>query len=160
MKKEHRYEILNEWTGNHGAGTSNYEKYSRNHELSVSHKVMKIPGSSDPNFRGDKGRYNPEELLVSSISACHMLWYLHLCSVNDVIVNSYIDYAEGIMIENEDSSGKFDRVYLKPSIVVASKAMIKRAIALHQAAHEMCFIANSCNFIIECHPKISVVKSA
>ncbi len=160
MEKQHKYEILNRWTGNLGLGTSSYGKYGREHQIIGTDKILEIPGSSDPSFRGDPKRYNPEELLVGSISACHMLWYLHLCSANGIVVNSYVDHAEGTMVETENGSGRFSSVHLKPHIVVASEEMIKKAIHLHEKAHKMCFIANSCNFRIECHPEISVNESA
>src|SRR5690554_5918855 len=105
--KAHNYEIKVEWTGNDGNGTINYKSYNRNHEISSEGKYDKINGSSDPSFLGDKTKYNPEDLFISSISACHMLWYLHLCSVNEIVVAEYIDNATGIMIELENGSGKF-----------------------------------------------------
>ncbi len=84
MGKSHRFSVTVEWTGNRGSGTANYRAYSRDHEIGWAGKPV-VPGSSDPAFRGDAGRYNPEELLIASLSACHMLWYLHLCAVNDVL---------------------------------------------------------------------------
>jgi len=159
MTRQHSYKVMNRWTGNQGSGTSNYAKYSRDHELGALNKLLRIPGSSDPSFRGDPAKYNPEELLVASISACHMLWYLHFCSTNGIVVHSYVDNAEGLMIENHDGSGQFESVLLKPQIVVTSITMTENAKTLHKKAHQMCFIANSCNFSIECHPKISVVAS-
>ena len=45
-----------------------------------------IAGSADPAFRGDRTRYNPEDLLVASLAACHMLWYLHLAADAGVVV--------------------------------------------------------------------------
>src|SRR5579862_3381019 len=101
MMKTHNYETRVTWTGNSGSGTSNYRAYSRNHEISVANKPA-IAGSSDPAFRGDPSRHNPEELLVASVSACHMLWYLHLCAVNHVSVVDYRDAALGVMCENAD----------------------------------------------------------
>ena len=83
--KHHTYEVGIEWTGNDGQGTKTYTAYRRNHTIVAAGKPS-IPGSSDPNFRGDPTRYNPEELLVASLSACHMLWYLHLCAINKVTV--------------------------------------------------------------------------
>ena len=97
--KKHQYNLRVEWTGNKGSGTFDYRSYSRNHRIIIPSKSSELLGSSDPNFRGDTSRYNPEELLLSSVSACHMLWYLHLCSDNDVIVHEYIDDAEGTMEE-------------------------------------------------------------
>jgi organic hydroperoxide reductase OsmC/OhrA len=92
----HAFAVSVEWTGNTGEGTSEYTSYQRSHEISAEGKPV-IPGSSDPAFRGDRSRYNPEELLVASLSACHMLWYLHLCADANLVVTSYVDHAEGTM---------------------------------------------------------------
>src|SRR3954469_19424294 len=94
--KEHHYSVKVNWTGNLGTGTSNYRAYNRNHEITAEGKPM-IPGSSDPAFRGDKSRYNPEEMLVASLSTCHMMWYLHFCSDAGIVVTDYHDNATGTM---------------------------------------------------------------
>ncbi len=144
----HTYNTQLHWTGNLGSGTSGYRAYSRNHEIEVDGKPL-LPGSSDPAFRGDPSRYNPEDLLVSSLSACHMLWFLHLCADAGIVVTAYSDRATGTMIETADGSGRFSEVTLHPQVTVAEAAMIERAQALHAAAHRMCFIANSCNFPVQ-----------
>jgi organic hydroperoxide reductase OsmC/OhrA len=156
--KEHYYEIKMTWTGNTGTGTSAYTAYERSHIYTGKGKSIEIPGSSDPAFRGDDTRYNPEELLVSSISSCHMLWYLHLCAENKIIVNSYMDDAKGVMTETENGSGKFSEVTLYPQVTVLEESMIAKAEVLHHRAHEMCFVANSCNFPIYCKPDIMAVS--
>lgn len=145
-QKEHHYNIHLKWTGNEGKGTKNYRAYSRNHLIMVDGKSAEILGSSDPSFRGDASRYNPEDLFVSSLSACHMLWFLHLCAVNKIVVVDYVDEASGIMVEEEDGSGKFKSVTLYPSVTVTEESMIEKANSLHHEANKMCFIANSCNF--------------
>jgi len=155
--KAHNYEIKVEWTGNDGNGTINYKSYNRNHEISSEGKYDKINGSSDPSFLGDKTKYNPEDLFISSISACHMLWYLHLCSVNEIVVAEYIDNATGIMIELENGSGKFTEVTLNPNVKITNPHLIDRANELHAEANKKCFIANSCNFKIEHKPNTVVV---
>lgn len=147
--KKHNYNLKIQWTGNEDNGTANYKAYNRNHTISVNGKYDVINGSSDPAFLGDKSRYNPEELFLSSISACHMLWYLHLCSIHDVIVIEYLDNATGIMQEDEDEGGKFIEVILHPEVKVAEIEMIDKANKLHAEANKKCFIANSCNFKIE-----------
>src|SRR6266496_952781 len=96
-QREHRYFVNVSWRGNLGAGTSNYSSYKRDHVISARDKP-EIAGSSDPAFLGDGSRYNPEELLVASLSACHMLWYLHLCSEAGIVISDYEDQAKGIMI--------------------------------------------------------------
>ena len=145
--KQHRYEILNTWTGNIGMGTHDYKSYERAYTISVEGKPD-LPGSADPTFRGDWQRYNPEELFLASISGCHMLWYLHLCAVEGVNVVAYTDAATGTMEEKKDGSGRFTEVILKPKVTVARAEMIPTAEALHSKANEMCFIANYCNFPI------------
>ncbi|MFZ6000839.1 MAG: OsmC family protein, partial [Bacteroidota bacterium] len=143
--KEHAYKATTTWTGNKGPGTLDYKSYERSHTLSVAGKPDLL-GSSDPLFRGDKTKHNPEDLLVSALSGCHMLWYLHLCAVNNVVVVDYVDHAEGIMVEHEDGSGEFTRVTLKPRVTVKDASMIEKANQLHKDAHRYCFIARSVNF--------------
>src|SRR6476659_5822051 len=105
--RKHQYQITNRWTGNLGTGTSDYRAYSRSHELSGAGKIAPISGSSDPLFRGERSRYNPEELLVASLSACHMLWALHYCADAGIVVLEYLDEASGEMVERPDGSGEF-----------------------------------------------------
>jgi len=151
--KQHSYQVQIEWTGNDGSGTKTYKGYRRDHTISCNGKPT-IPGSSDPDFRGDAARYNPEELLVAALSSCHMLWYLHLCAVNHVTVVEYRDRASGVLQENEDGSGSFVAVQLKPSVTTMAGDNRDKAIALHQEAHRYCFIAKSVNFPVEVVPEI------
>jgi organic hydroperoxide reductase OsmC/OhrA len=155
MTKTHRYGITVEWTGNTGTGTSAYRAYERRHEIAAPGKPS-IPGSADPAFRGDPARWNPEELLVASLSACHKLWYLHLCAVAGIVVTSYVDRAEGEMEETADGSGRFRRVVLKPAVTLAPGMDAALAQALHAEAHAKCFIANSVNFPVAHEPDVRV----
>jgi organic hydroperoxide reductase OsmC/OhrA len=156
MAHVHRYKISVEWTGNTGTGTSGYKAYERRHEISAGDTKPRIPGSSDPGFRGDPARWNPEELLVASLSACHKLWYLHLCATAGVVVTSYVDHAEGEMEETTDGSGRFRRVVLRPVVTITPVSDRAKARELHAAAHAKCFIANSMNFPVEHEPEIHV----
>jgi organic hydroperoxide reductase OsmC/OhrA len=151
MSRTHTYEVRIRWTGNRGSRTSGYRDYGRDHIIEAGTK-QPIEGSSDPAFRGDAQRYNPEELLVASVSACHMLWYLHLCVAAGVKVVDYQDDPLGTMVENPDNSGRFTGVLLRPRIALSAGADRERATALHAEAHRACFIANSVNFPIECKP--------
>jgi organic hydroperoxide reductase OsmC/OhrA len=141
MNKEHNYKAKITWTGNKGTGTENYKTYERGHIIEIDGKTT-IAGSSDPAFRGNAAEHNPEDLLLSSLSACHMLWYLHFCSVAGVVVTKYVDNATGIMIETPNGSGKFTEVTLNPIVTVSSENMIEKANELHKKANEFCFIAN------------------
>ncbi len=155
MSKIHRYHATIAWTGNRGTGTNHYSAYSRDHEIHCPGKPV-IAMSSDPAFRGDPNRYNPEELLVASISSCHMLWYLHLCAKAGVTVIAYEDSAEGRMEESANGSGRFTEVVLHPTITIAVGADAVLAEGLHVNAHEKCFIANSVNFPINYTARILV----
>ncbi len=152
---KHEYTTHIRWTGNLGAGTSDYRAYARNHEITAPKKAAPIAGSSDPHFRGDAAGYNPEDLLVASLSACHMLSYLHLCAINDIVVTAYEDEATGTMRENKDGSGEFLEVILRPRVIVTAASDRTLAIELHQEAGKLCFIARSVNFPVRHEPIIS-----
>ena len=150
MTREHRYEVAVRWTG----ATSSYNSYSRNHEISARGKPP-IPGSSDPAFRGDAARYNPEEMLVASLSTCHMLWYLHLCADAGVVVTTYEDSPYGLMREEPDGGGHFIEVVLRP-VVTLARGSEQNAARLHDRAHDLCFIARSVNFPVRHEPTIKM----
>jgi organic hydroperoxide reductase OsmC/OhrA len=149
----HTYDTVVTWTGNRGTGTSGYRDYGRDHEVAAEGRPT-IAGSSDPTFRGDPTRWNPEQLLVASLSQCHLLWYLHLCADAGVVVTDYVDHAHGTMAETGDG-GRFTEVVLRPQITVAEPAMVERAMSLHEAAHRACFIANSVNFPVRHEPNVN-----
>jgi len=156
MDRSHNYSLTIKWTGNRGTGTSDYRAYDRNHIIQSELKDD-IDGSSDPAFRGDKTRYNPEDLLVASLSSCHMLSYLHLCAVGGVVVTDYVDNASGRMVETHDGGGHFVEVTLKPVVTVKDTSMIAKANELHHKAGELCFIARSVNFPVN-HEPVAVAE--
>ena len=145
MHREHHYNAGITWTGNRGTGTSASTDYDRSHTISV-HGKPDILGSSDVAFRGDITKYNPEDMLVISLSVCHMLWYLHLCADAGVVVTAYHDQAVGAMTEVPGGGGHFTSVILHPHITLSDPSKAELADSLHAKAHEKCFIANSVNF--------------
>ena len=155
MAKILEYSANIDWLGNLGKGTETYTSYSRLYKISGENKE-EILASSAPEFRGDKTKYNPEELLIAALSSCHMLFYLHLCAVNKINVISYKDNASGKMEMNKKGGGKFIEATLKPEIVIKNKDKQELALKLHEEANELCFIANSCNFPIKHEPIILV----
>jgi len=156
MNGQHNYKLTVKWTGNTGTGTSGYAAYERNHSILVDNKV-EILASSDPAFRGDKTKHNPEDLLLASVSSCHMLWYLHLCAVAGIIVTDYTDNATGIMIETANGGGKFTEITLNPTITITDISMKEKANELHKKANDLCFVANSLNFPVY-HKPICKIK--
>jgi len=141
------------WTGNSGTGTTSYRSYERAHDISANGKPT-IAGSSDPTFRGDSARWNPEELLVASLSACHKLWYLGLCAQAGVVVTAYEDTAEGSMVEEASGAGHFVSVVLRPHVTISAASDEVKAMELHRQAHGMCFVARSVNFPVTNSPTI------
>ncbi len=156
--RAHRYETHLVWTGN--ADTSlPFQNHDRSYEIGAPGKSA-IFGSSDKIFRGNVHRWNPEDLLVASLSACHHLWYMGLCAAAGIVVLTYEDAAEGEMVEeNAGGAGQFVRVTLRPHITVAAGSDLKEALRLHEIAHENCFIARSVNFPVE-HDPIVVAGAA
>ena len=153
--KQHSYSTRIEWTGNLGEGTTGYRAYSRDHLISAAGRPP-LAGSSDPAFRGDASRWNPEDLLVGSLSSCHMLWYLHLCAQAKITVLAYHDDAEGMMVEYAGGGGRFTQAVLRPVATLAAGSDAALARALHEEAHRLCFIANSVNFPIAIEPTVIV----
>lgn len=151
--KKHHYDINLIWTGNRGDGTTTYKSYDRDYTVSVVDKPD-ILCSSDPAFLGDPKRYNPEEMLVASLSSCHMLWYLHLCAQNNIVVISYDDKASGVMAENVDGSGQFSEVVLSPVVSIRDAQNISKAVDLHHDVKKYCFIARSVNFVVKVVPEV------
>ena len=153
---EHSYHVRVQWTGNRGTGTSSYREYGREHIIGAAGKPD-IPGSSDAAFRGNAERWNPEDLLVASASACHKLWYLHLCADAGIAVQGYVDNAVGTMHDSAQR-GRFTRIVLHPHVLIRVGDDRERAVQLHHAAHARCYIANSVSFPIECEPVIEFAR--
>ena len=145
MHPNHNYKLTLKWTGNKGTGTSGYRAYDRNHEILIEGKTTLL-GSADPSFHGDKTVHNPEDLLLASLSACHMMSYLHVCVKAGIVVTNYVDNATGIMTVNKDGSGHFIEVTLNPIVTITDESQLAKANELHQEANKLCFIANSVNF--------------
>ncbi len=154
MSTKHQYKITNTWTGNPGEGTIDAASYERSHTISIEGKPDLICSSDTP-FRGEGNKHNPEDMMVAALSACHMLWYLHLCADAGVIVMNYVDHAEGTL-EVRENDGSFTEVVLKPIVTVKDISMVDKALAIHQEANRRCFIAGSVNFPVEHEAEVVV----
>jgi organic hydroperoxide reductase OsmC/OhrA len=157
MAHVHHFSAKLTWTGAAKGSTSSYESYSRDHLIEVPGKPP-LPGSADKVFRGDSSRHNPEELLVMSLSACHMLTYLAVAARAGVHVVAYSDAASGTM-QLQEGKMRFTEVGLRPQVVIAAGSDLAEAKRLHEQAHEHCFIANSVNFPISCDARVSVAET-
>jgi len=144
--KKHRYDVRTLWSADEAGPPKSLDSFSRAHRIEIAGKRA-IEASSDPSFRGDPALHNPEDLLVASLSSCHMLWYLVLCVARKVPILAYADEAYGIMAETP-RPGRFVEVVLRPKVTVAKGADLALAAKLHERAHAECFVANSVNFPI------------
>ena len=151
MAKQHEHSARVEWTGNRGDGTRTYRGYDRTWDIATPGKPV-IHCSNDPLLGGDPGLPNPEDLLIASLSACHMLWYLHLASVAGIVIHSYRDNPVGIGETSPNGAGRFLSATLRPHIVVEAGADLAEAEAIHHRVHEFCFIARSVNFPVRYVP--------
>jgi organic hydroperoxide reductase OsmC/OhrA len=143
MAHEHHFAARLVWTGAEHGPVRDYRSYSRDYRVEVEGKPP-LMGSSGPAFRGDAGKHNPEDLLVAALSACHMLSYLAVCARARIEVVGYEDQASGMMAI-KDGKMRFVEVTLAPHVTIAA-GDLEQARALHEKAHEDCFIANSVNF--------------
>ena len=150
----HQYVSNIVWTGNRGEGTSGYRAYDRTWDVALAGKPV-IHCSNDPLLGGDPGKMNPEDLLLSALSACHMLWYLHYAAVDGVVVMRYEDTPLGLGEVGAGGAGRFTSAVLRPRIVLRAGCDLAVAQAIHGRIHEVCFIARSVNFPVRCEPAFS-----
>lgn len=154
-RTSHRFALTVTWTGDRGSGTSDYRAYSRAHEVTAP-GLPPLPASADPAFRGETGRWNPEQLLVAALSQCHLLAYLHICAVGGVVVTGYVDNPVGVLARTSGGGGRFTEVVLRPLVTVAEADQVERAVALHREANRQCFVASSVNFPVRHEPVVVV----
>ena len=152
MDADHRFVASLEWTGNRGEGTTGYRAYGRDHVLRVAGKPD-ILGSAARVFHGDVDRWNPEEMLVAALAQCHLLSYLYVAVANGIVVESYVDSAEGLLVTTPDGGGHFREVILRP-VVTISAGDPEMATQIHADANRLCFIASSVNFPVRHEPTV------
>ena len=145
---KHPFKATVNWEINEGESTSNPRTFSRNHKVTIANKISDLSVSAAKPFRGDDALYNPEDLLLSALTSCHMMSYLYVCAQNNIEVVSYTDNAEGDLEVNASGSGSFKTVRLQPVVSIKDASQKELAKRLHTKANQLCFIANSCNFPI------------
>jgi organic hydroperoxide reductase OsmC/OhrA len=141
------------WTGNRGHGTANAAAYDRDHVVTAPGKPD-LSASSDPSFRGDPERWNPEELLVASLSSCHMLWFLAIAAKRGFCVDRYADSASGLLERNAERRFAMTVVTLRPAVTFSGAKLptADELDQLHHKAHEECYIANSVKTEVRVEP--------
>jgi organic hydroperoxide reductase OsmC/OhrA len=121
-----------------------YESYNRDHVL-IFEGGLRVAASSAPAYRGNPACVNPEEALVAALSSCHMLTFLAVAAKKQFVVDRYEDRAVGLLEKNQNGKLAVTRVRLRPQIVFAEPNVPspEQLAALHERAHQECFIANS-----------------
>ena len=152
MERDHRYAVRMVWQGDLGTGTSGYRDYSRVNEVTAEGKAHAIAGSSDRTFHGDRDRWIPEELLLASLSQCHMLSYLHVAVQHGIVVTAYEDDAVGTL-RQAGEGGAFVEAVLRPVVTIGAGDP-EVALRIHRDASEVCFIAASVRFPVRHEPTI------
>ncbi len=145
------------WDGNLGEGTASYTSYGRQYRVLVAGKPD-LMGTADPAFRGEADKHNPEDLFLTAIASCHMLFYLSLCARKGIRVLTYEDDVSGTMTVDARGGGRFEEITLHPRVTIADAEGFEGAVQLHDTAHELCFIANSCSVPIRHEPTVQVAE--
>ena len=151
---DHLFKVALNWMKKDNISSSLSRIYTKSHHISIEGKPD-LEVSAAKAFKGDPNLYNPEDLLLSSLTSCHMMSYLYCCMQYKIEVISYQDHSEATLQVNPDGSGKIVKVDLFPEIIISDSSQIELALSLHKKANELCFIANSCNFPVYHHAKCS-----
>ena len=129
---------------------------ARRHEISASGKPT-LQGSAATMFHGEADRWNPEELLIAALAQCHYLSFVYVASTENVDILAYECDASGTLEWNEDGSGQMTEVVMEPVVTVRADA-VDRVDALHERAHELCFIARSVSCTVTVTPRAIAVS--
>lgn len=144
----HEYHARITWLGAGSAGTETYSSYARAWSAEVDGKPP-LAGSADAAFRGDPAAWNPEECLLTAVSACHLLFFLALCARGGVRVLAYTDAASAELRLDADGGGALHAIRLRARVRLASTAEIDTARALYERAGRLCFIARSLSAAVD-----------
>jgi len=156
MLPNHHFKLKLSWSLAESKGNANTYRTTRNHHVLVDGKQV-LAVSAAKAFKGDPNLHNPEDLLLASLTSCHLMSYLYCCAKHNIEILSYQDDAEAILEVFNDGSGKITKVLLRPVVEINTAKDKDLALSLHQEANKLCFIANSCNFPVEHYPVVHVV---
>ena len=155
MSSQHIFKSELNWKSNLDNNTQGTTRLSRRHKIEIEGKQI-LELSAAKAFKGDADLHNPEDMLLSALTSCHMMSYLYVCSQHNIEVLAYSDNSEGKLEVEGTGKGRFSRVDLNPVVTIKNERNLELAKELHTKANELCFIANSCNFPIHHHAKIGV----
>ena len=118
--------------------------YSRNHSVTLN-GAQTVQVSASVGYKGDAACADPEQMLVSAVSSCHMLFFLAIAEHQGFTVERYQDNATGHLEKNSDKVFAITRVELSPDIIFSGDELPDAATIgrIHAAAHKSCFIGHS-----------------
>lgn len=151
-QKDGPYSVNIEWAGNTGCGTSAPDAFRPDHWIG-SEMLAPVPGTADRGPSVSPYRYNPEQLLVASISSAHMLAYLDAAAEAGIVVTAYLDRARAEMVDL-DGHHEVQSIMLTPRITLANEVDREAAEALHTEAHTRSATAATIQISIGCEPVI------
>jgi organic hydroperoxide reductase OsmC/OhrA len=145
-----------EW---HLSGEFRYETYSRVHGIDFGRGISlggNAASANIPKTAPNTPGADPEQQFVASLSSCHMLWFLHLATRKNLVVERYRDEASGVLEKNAEGKEAMTRVTLRPVVTFSGTApTAEEHLALHEKAHEHCYIANSVKTEVILEPRIA-----
>jgi organic hydroperoxide reductase OsmC/OhrA len=151
-RHRHDYSLRTVWTGaSRGALTAGRD-YSRDLEIRIAGKPA-LAASTAIAYGGDDAKHNPEDLLLSALSTCHLLSYLALAARTGLPVTAYEDEASCV-VDMKDGRVRVTEATLRPTVTLAAGGDAEKATKLHAQAHQICFIANSVNFPVAIEPRV------
>lgn len=124
--------------------------YSRNHVVTLNGN-QKLDVSASVDFKGDHYCADPEQMLVSAVSSCHMLFFLAIAEFQGYHVESYEDNPQGFLEKGSKGGMEVTRVVLTPKVVFGGEKRPDQAVIakIHDSAHKNCFIRNSITASVE-----------
>ena len=116
-----------------------------------------VVSSAAPEFGGDAAQTDPEELLVASLSSCHMLTFLAVAANRGYVLDAYEDDAEGTLGKNEQGVTFLAHATLRPKVTFSGdkRPTPEEYEQLHARAHRGCFMANSVKTAMVVQPAIA-----
>ena len=153
MSDIHTFETFLTWPADAAQKLPPDPAFSRDGVLAATGKPD-IPGSSPAVFGGDATRYSPEELMMLSLSECHMLTYLAIAAKKRLGILKYQDRVTGSLGVGPSGKTQMIEVLLRPRVTVTKGTNLEDVRVMHEKAHANCFIANSVNFTVRNEPEV------
>ena len=115
-----------------------------------------VPVSAPPEFKGERGLWSPEHLLVSAVESCLMTTFLAIAENSKLETLDYSSASHATLEWTGDGGYRFTELTVRPRIEVASGSDSGKAVRIVEKAHRHCLISNALNFAVHVVPEIVV----